>query len=1014
MQRRKRNTGKLEPIKSYLRLSNVEPRHSHILPRLQDGDEYTLGNLTISKSGTYQVQCAGEKFKGYQHIYLDDKSARKCQQLFYDGAVKPLVGEFVHRQRNVCVVLHGAEGSGRQRTLFGNTGEISRRSSSASRRVSVTDVDDLSSLGCDGVSDVHNANPELERRASVPPAEVSFRNDLSICCSKLGDIDESKKSEDPLMPLDDEDGIIPRILAETFYELRQQYPTFVADTDTPQLVPKNRASSSCRFHTLSDVFTDDAPNVSVEFYTGGNDSKSSLPLSTDGEGLISIRITCIEIVDDLASGECTVNDLLEFYKVPDDEVFLEFGEDKQSDSSITSAHIRHDAVTGIVYVEDAVEMQCQGYTAALECLTMAEESRNKRNAYASYRDEDLFTDKLYHTVYLMNLEHRGEKTGATTISNQIVVSAIDESMSNSASMALHSSYSEVSKMIDEIARCSGAAVTRQNALVKLLDETIGGECCTIAIGTVNAADDEADGHLPTLRLGEAMSWMYNTTDRAVNTSPPKVTAVPSLEAKQSKKSEHTDDEFDSDTNAFDGPKRLSQSSNIPIITPTVEELRAAREPFESSNRMKGPQLVPARSSFDGSNSSLPHGSKRASESSSRQRQFIPTKLADHKGEETSANLGLGLSLTSNSYCSFSIGEDEIGAGELPRSSFISTNFADSDNPFVKQYARELNKSFTSRSSDDNLMGVQRKHSAASSYDPLKDAKFYLAEIEAMDTQLGDQNISAPQSAAPNTAQSSWRDMSNEIESNIEATRKRMMEQLKQQSLRKPIDYTLDLPPVPRGMSYQDSPPENRFPPEYVSVEISSHGSSERHQRAIEEMEETYRTAVADVQRALKRVQSEKDEMIKEKNENFFELQKAREDVNRLKAINGALDTQPGQSFLKYDETSPAKPIGTAHIQVVLRVRPLNKHERHCRRGYSFIDVSTDSHCVIKSPFDHDDVTTYHFDKVSRDESDRVVSQINLSQTCYPHLTLRYSELILIINKYIHVQLKPVYQSFSQE
>jgi hypothetical protein len=222
-------------------------------------------------------------------------------------------------------------------------------------------------------------------------------------------------------------------------------------------------------------------------------------------------------------------------------------------------------------------------------------------------------------------------------------------------------------------------------------------------------------------------------------------------------------------------------------------------------------------------------------------------------------------------------------------------------------------------------------------------------------------------------------MSNEIESKIETTRKRMMERMKQQSLRKPIDYALDLPPMPRGMTYQDSPPENRFPPEYVSVEISSHGSSERHQLAIDEMEETYRTAVADVQRALKRVQTEKDELIKEKTDNFFELQKAREEVNRLKAINGseksALETQPGQSFLKYEpgvscnETASKKPSGTVPIQVILRVRPLNKLERHCRQGYSCIDVSTDSHCVIKSPFDHEDVTTYQLDKVSRDESD---------------------------------------------
>lgn len=1026
--RRKRNTGKLEPIKSYLRLSNVEPRHSHILPRLEHGDEYTLGNLTIGKSATYQVTCEGDTFKGFQHIFLDDKSTKKCQETFYNEAVKPLVGEFVNRHRNICVVLHGAEGSGRQRALFGDVhvhpGDISRRSSSRSRHGAMAeDEDDLSSLGCDGVSDVHNQNFETDRRASAPPIEVSFKNDLSSCCSKLGDIDSKKSDNESDIVLNAEDGILPRMLADTFNGLGRQYPSlFSGRQNSPQLVPKNRATPNCRIQALSEALDDDGPNVTVEFYTGGTDSQSDILNSAKGDGLISLRISCIEVVDDLASGECTINDLLDYYKVPDDEIFLSFGENEQSNSSISASNIKHEAATGLVYVEDIVEMQCQTYVAAIECLTMAEESRQTRN---SCRDAELFTDKLHHTVYIINIEQQDERTGETTISHQMVISRIDESMSNSASLALHSSYLALSNMIDDIAKCPQSTNVRHNALAKLLGETIGGECCTIAIGTINAEDDS--GPQPTLRLGEAMSWMYNTT----NTETPKAgqsrTAISdrSIGVRQSLKSQKTIEEFVPETNNFDGPKRLSQSSKVPQRNPIAGEIATARNEYTGPERTANqPTFIPAKLSLGGSGSH-PRLSKRSTESNSKRqgltktpvdgnfsKRRIPTKSS--QGEDSSRLLAL--SLGSNSYCSFSMGENDLGAAELTRSSFVSGALADSDNPFVKQYAKELNKSWASRSSID-LMKFNQSDSAIiqPAYDPVKDAKSYLAEIEAMENQFGEHKMVAPQ-APPAANRPSWQDMSNEIESNIEAARKRMMDRMREHSMRKPTDYTMDLP---AALPHQGSYTQNRFPPEYVSVELSSHGSSERHQMAMDDMEETYRTAVADMQEALRIVQAEKDELIREKSDNYCELEKAREDINRLKSTHGSTE-EPSDVPIAAHSTNDAsvsltlseKPKETTPIRVMLRVRALNKFEQRCR-GNSCINVPNDSNCTITSPFDNEDSTEYSFDKVSEKDIFPVV----LTSYCASNDLFcfrRYLELVPPINKYIQALPGFVCPSSCQE
>lgn len=72
--------------------------------------------------------------------------------------------------------------------------------------------------------------------------------------------------------------------------------------------------------------------MSVEFYhnrrgaAGGDNSnwcESSRNSEGDDEGILTLRVSCVEVVDDLASRECTVNDLLDYYKVTDDDVFVE-------------------------------------------------------------------------------------------------------------------------------------------------------------------------------------------------------------------------------------------------------------------------------------------------------------------------------------------------------------------------------------------------------------------------------------------------------------------------------------------------------------------------------------------------------------------------------------------------------------------------------------------------------------------------------------------------------------------
>ena len=664
----------------------------------------------------------------------------------------------------------------------------------------------------------------------------------------------------------------------------------------------------------------------------------------------------------MASGECTVNDLLDYYKVTDDDVFVSFGESAEhTHASLPADAITHDEGTGVVYIDGAVEMHCQSYAAVMECLTMAEESRQTKSSgmMESCKQDLLFTDKLCHTVYIISMEHQGARD-ETTISHQIVISRIDESMSNSASLALHSSYLSMSKVIRDVSNFSGGPlIQRQNALTRLLEECIGGECCTIAVGTVNAEDE--DDALPTLRMGEAISWLYNSSDLALNVDPKRYEKVnrlpePPKSPEMQKPSNNIQNDF---INTQGNAKReLSRQDTDATDRAFVrDDFKNTSSPKEIPRRTKE-EFVPA-----------------LKERPKLVRTYSPTKGPPPDDFETPTDnppTDLMTSLRStgeNSYSSFSINLDE--EADFPMPSFLTDAMAGSENPFVQKYAEELNKSSKSRLSNDpqlqRSMGSSQSSSIA--YDPVKDAKFFLSEMDAMDMQPTDTiNVdhNPPQSHdIPN--QPHWKDASNEIETNIVMARKKMMDRMKEQELKKKsaLDFTPEIPP--------DESYEPRFPPEYVSVEISSHASSERHHVAMDEMKQTHDLAMANMERALKALQQEKAELLRQRNDNIKELEVAREDINRLK-IGQKLTTDKycegeeeheNETRTAASESSSERPSGEKSVRVLVRIRPMSKAEQNSR-GYRCINVPDDSNCCqIKSPYDDEDLSEFNFHKVSK-------------------------------------------------
>ncbi|KAL7522822.1 hypothetical protein ACHAWX_007535 [Stephanocyclus meneghinianus] len=964
---------KLESIKSFLRLSNVDPRHSRILPLLEKGDHYQLENLSISKAATYQVECSAQTFKGFQNIFVDDKSSQKCQESFYVETVKPLVVEFVHRQRNVCIVLHGAEGSGRRRALFGNISgshqNVCDNSGRSRQSRHSADADDLSSLGCDGISDVQNVHCKDDPKSSLPPIEVSFRNSRPSLCSKLSENDVAE------IALDEEAGVATRMLAETFKALYTQYPSFsfkAGPKDSPRQVPPNKSASCCRFKTLSKVLADDNTNVSVEFYQNKKgdswdiESKRKNIDDTD-EGLLALRVSCLEIVDDLASGQFVVHDLLSNYKLTDDVFFSLEESAGPVSASISADQIKHDSATGIVYIEGAVEMQCQSYAAVMECLATAEESRQSRNSCSG---SSLFTDKLCHTVYLISLDHHDYLMDETTISHQIVISRIDESMSNSASLALHSSYLALSKIIHDVANFSDA-INRQNPLTKLMKESMGGECCTIAIGMINVDDGESS--LPTLRLGEAVSWIFNSSDKALDVDTREAENSSLAHEKTHRAVLPVSCEGNvEDVNNKKLPTGESKSSlrdrDDREITRIMETHGTTQLESSSVDCPKETRIVSTKSFTLGAASGFVGGDRQ--------------KRSNGLARSVDAHKAFGSSLASDegSYSSFDLDHDNDN--EPGRNSYMSSALADSQNPFVKQYAAALKESCTSRSSGDSLFNQ--------CYDPVKDAKLFLSEMKTLDIFSN-----VRQDAHPKLNEGRWQDASNIVEKNIELARQKMLDRLNQHTAKKPVHLDfLHEPPS------DESCAEGRFPPEFVSVEISSHCSSERHQLALDEMQQAHESALSEMRHALKALQTERDELLKQKNDNLVELERARQDIIRLKTGQNLLASAQGQeggmNYITDGEQSAKNETQTAtaecsydksnreqSIRVLLRIRPMNKTEHHCR-GYSCIDVTTDSKCCrIKSPFDNEMLSDFNFHKVYGTESTHEHVYMCTGATCLP-------------------------------
>eukprot|EP00804_Cyclotella_cryptica_P013234 CCRYP_007016-RA/>CCRYP_007016-RA protein AED:0.24 eAED:0.24 QI:1913/1/1/1/0.75/0.4/5/3208/842 len=319
--------------------------------------------------------------------------------------------------------------------------------------------------------------------------------------------------------------------------------------------------------------------------------------------------------------------------------------------------------------------------------------------------------------------------------------------------------------------------------------------------------------------------------------------------------------------------------------------------------------------------------------------------------------------------------------ETPRNSYMSGALADSQNPFVKQYAAALKESCASRSSGDSLFNQR--------YDPVKDAKFFLSEIKTLEnyhTVRKDPHLKLHEGR--------WQDTSNDIEKNIEMARQKMLDRLEQHKMKKSLhlDFKHKLPS-------NETFAEARFPPEYVSVEISSHSSSERHHVVMDEMQQAHELALSEMRHALKALQTERDELLKQKNDNLIELERTRDDIIRLRTGHKSLTLEnceggmnyitAGEQFAKHEAQTAAVDCSSDNsgkeqsIRVLLRIRPLNKIE-HNRRGYSCIDVTTDSKCCrIKSPFDSDNLSEFNFHKVYGAESTQEQIYMCTGETCLP-------------------------------
>lgn len=574
---------RLEPIHSYLMLStpngaeNSRRLDSHLE---SNNTPYSIGNLSIHKSSphssNYQVEYLGEKFTGFHRVFFDDTnnaSPSSTTSSFYKSEVSPLALEFVKKQRNICIIVHGAYGTGRRRILFGDSSNkhASIHNESPHYRQQSEDYDDdVSSLGSQGVSEFQNSNSKLEhnfrQQVHIIPQEVRFESSSTFSLQN-GSSPEEKDFASPSKSVDgnDNNGIIPKLIDDICTKLRNYHPqsSFHFDSsgemvgDIPRVIPPEQSSSKC-------ILGNSTKQKILQH-------KDSMDTCTTENALLSpqkyhpsvgVRVSCFEIVDDLASGETTTHDLLsecasteiwptcviEEEAPPDspqikksrrrtydsslkssiswgdgkldnnsehgEDVLVDFAksDDHSSSGASLSREIIHDSSSGITYVENSVEVRCFSRAAILECLVKAEDAQ--RNRKVGDDEANVF---LSHTVYLITVEHDDQTSpGKIALTRQIVISKFDESMSNSASLALHSSCSALNSVTRQLANYAAAPPSRRNPLTQLLTGCIGGNCRTLVLGTADPVNDDIT--LPTLRFGEAVSWVYNYWTGDVNNS----------------------------------------------------------------------------------------------------------------------------------------------------------------------------------------------------------------------------------------------------------------------------------------------------------------------------------------------------------------------------------------------------------------------------------------------------------------------------------------------------------------
>ena len=554
---------RLEPIHSYLMLSTADGDVStrSFDDHLESSNHpYTIGNLSVHKSSphssNYQVECMGEKFTGFHRILFDDSS-------FYKAEVSPLAREFVSKKRNICIIVHGAHGTGRRRVLFGDqrknecldnnyiSSSLNELCANPYRRRHESDDhdDSVSSIGSQGVSEVQNIKTRIDLQArpkvQIIPQEVFFSVKSSSCLDEgrrgSYNFGSSSKSDASINT-----GMIPQLMEDIFERLCKRHPSSslcdegIHGRDVPLVIPSEQSSSKCLL-TSNIENNDDAAKYSRSdsmetFFT------DRAHISQGNNALLGVRVSCFEIVDDLASGETTTHDLLSEcvqtekwpmaemssrskkqdrrmtydtsrksciswgdgeHSLDEQTASVGFGVQEESSTASIPKNIIHDPATGIVYVEGSLEVRCLSRVAILECLNKAEEVRQKRK-----NGDDVVFGKLSHTVYLLTIEHNDQTSlGRIALTRQIVISTVDETMSNSASLALHSSCSALNTVTRQLANYVATPPSRRNALTQLLSGCIGGDCRTLVLGTADPTND--DTTLPTLRFGEAISWVYN-------------------------------------------------------------------------------------------------------------------------------------------------------------------------------------------------------------------------------------------------------------------------------------------------------------------------------------------------------------------------------------------------------------------------------------------------------------------------------------------------------------------------